>query len=281
MRYREFHPLPSLSKYVECFWLLESANSRTPAPPERLLPDGCVELILNFGAQFQEHKEAGPAELQPRGIVVGQMTQPVLVSSTGPVLLIGIRFLPGGSYPFFHIPPDELTNRIATVADIEATLDREFSERLVDAPRPIAKISIIQSLLLKRLNARVDKGLSLQPAISRIVRSAGRTSIDSLSSDLGITGRQLERRFLNEVGLGPKLLCRIFRFQQVFHAVERSDSNWAAIAADCGYYDQAHLIRDFRQFAGQTPAVLFEQFTPFTEFFTRKQRTSHFYNTTR
>ena len=281
MRYSEFHPLPSLSKYVECFWLLEGANSRATAPPERLLPDGCVELILNFGAQFQEHKETGLGELQPPRIVVGQMTHPVLVSSTGPVFLIGVRFLPGGSHPFFHIPPDELTNQIVSLSDIATALDREFSESVVDIPQPGAKISIIQSILIKRLNARPDKGLSLQPAISRIVRSAGQTSIDTLSNDLGITGRQLERRFLNEVGLGPKLLCRIFRFQQVFRAVERSDSNWAAIAADCGYYDQAHLIRDFRQFAGQTPAVLFEHFTPFTEFFTRKQRTSHFYNTLR
>jgi AraC-like DNA-binding protein len=281
MRYREFHPIPSLSKYVECVWLLENANSRAPAPPERLLPDGCVELILNFGSQFKEHKEAGRCEFQPLRIVVGQMTQPVLVSAAGPVLLIGVRFLPGGSYPFFHLPPGELTNQIVSLSDIAATLDREYSERVVEAPQPGAKILIIQSLLIKRLNVRPDKGLSLQPAISQIVRSAGQTSIDSLSNDLGITGRQLERRFLNEVGLGPKLLCRIFRFQQVFRAVERSDSNWAAIAADCGYYDQAHLIRDFRQFAGQTPAVLFEQFAPFTEFFTRKQRTSHFYNTRR
>ena len=281
MLYREFQPAPSLSKHIECYWLLESADSRTPAPPERLLPDGCIELILNFGALFQEHKEAGRCELQPSRFVVGQMTQPVLVSSTGPVLLIGVRFLPGGSYPFFQIPPDELTNRIATLADIAANLDREFSERVIDVLQPTAKIAIIQSLLINRLNSSAEKGLSLQPVISRIVRSAGQTSIDSLSHDLGITGRQLERRFLNVVGLGPKLLCRIFRFQQVFRAVEQSDSNWAGIAADCGYYDQAHLIRDFRQFAGQTPAVLFEQFTPFTEFFTRKQRTSHFYNTLR
>jgi len=86
---------------------------------------------------------------------------------------------------------------------------------------------------------------------------------------------------MNEVGLGPKLLCRILRFQQVFRAVERADKNWARIAADCGYHDQSHLIRDFRQFAGQTPSVLFEHFTPFAEFFTRKRRASDFYNTAR
>ena len=82
-----------------------------------------------------------------------------------------------------------------------------------------------------------------------------------------------------DIGVGPKLLSRILRFQQVFRAVERVDPEWASIAVDCGYYDQAHLIRDFNQFAGQTPAVLFSQQSALTESFTRKSRTSHFSNT--
>jgi transcriptional regulator GlxA family with amidase domain len=143
------------------------------------------------------------------------------------------------------------------------------------------QISVVEALLIKHASARNGKGASLRNAIATIVDSGGQISIDRLAGDLGISGRQLERRFLNEVGLGPKLLCRILRFQQVFRAIERSDRNWARIAADCGYYDQAHLIRDFRQFAGQPPSVLLDHFTPFTEFFTRKQRMSDFYNTLR
>jgi len=281
MRYCEFQSAPPLSKHVECLWLLESSDQQESATPERILPDGCVELILNFGALFREHKEAGRCDLQPSRFVVGQMTQPVQVSPTGPVQLLGIRFAPGGTLPFLPIPPGELTNRIAPLADIAGTLDREFSGEVYEARDSSEKISIIETLLIRRMNAKEVRGASLRNAISRIVSSGGQTSVDRIASDLGVSGRQLERRFMNEVGLGPKLLCRILRFQQVFRAVEREDKNWARIAADCGYHDQAHLIRDFRQFAGQTPALLFEHFTPFAEFFTRKRRTSDFYNTSR
>src|SRR5262245_17082969 len=73
MLYREFQSAPPLSKHVECLWLLESSDQQESATPERILPDGCVELILNFGALFREHKEAGGCELQPSRFVVGQM----------------------------------------------------------------------------------------------------------------------------------------------------------------------------------------------------------------
>lgn len=281
MRYREFQSTPALSKRVECIWLLESGDQQESDAPERILPDGCVELILNFGAIFREHKGAGRSELQPSRFVVGQMTQPVLVSPTGPVQLLGIRFAPGGALPLLPIPPTELTNRIAPLADVAGALDRELSGAVYDARELPEKIRIIESLLIRSMNEKEERGASLRKAISRIVSSGGQTSVDQLASDLGISGRQMERRFLREVGIGPKLLCRILRFQQVFRAVERADKNWAMIAADCGYHDQAHLIRDFRQFAGQTPSVLFEHFTPFSEYFTRKRRASDFYNTSR
>jgi AraC-like DNA-binding protein len=281
MIYREFKSAPPLAKNVECIWLLEGGDRQSSPAPERLLPDGCFELILNFGAPFREHKETGGCDLQPMRFVVGQMTRPVLISPTGCVRLLGIRFVPGGALPFFHFPPGALTNSIVPLADVAHALDREFCG-MVDEDRHLEEqIGMIESLLIRRMRVKEERGASLASAISRIIRSGGQIPVDWLADDLGISGRQLERRFVSEVGLGPKLLCRILRFQQVFRAVERSDKNWARIAADCGYFDQAHLIRDFRQFAGQTPAVLFERFTDFSEFFTRKRRTSDFYNTSR
>lgn len=285
MRYQEFPVAPPLANHVECIWLLEGDDAQPIAAPaaaataERLLPDGCFELILNFGALFQEHSETGGCELQPRRFVVGQMTQPVLVSPTGKVQLMGIRFAPGGALPFFSVSPADLTNRIVPLAAAAALLDRELSQRPYDARTLLEKLHWIQTALLHRLHARREKGASLHRAVAHIVRNGGQISVDELAGDLGISGRQLERRFLHEVGLGPKLLCRILRFQQVFRAVERADLNWASIAAECGYHDQAHLIRDFRQFAGQTPTVLFDPLPRFTEVFTRKQRMSDFYNT--
>lgn len=278
MRYREIKPTNSLAQFVECFWTLENEGISEPIKPESILPDGCVELILNFGAQFQEYKDNGQKERQPRNLLVGQMTRPVLISPTGSVQLLGIRFHPGGTFPFFRIPMQELTNRVLALGALTSEFERDLVARVEAARFPLLKIAAVEKLLAERV--RSCKHESWLPELAaNIVRRCGQVSMDALARAAGVSSRQLERRFLRDVGIGPKLLCRILRFQQVFRAVQRDDLSWAAIAADCGYYDQAHLIRDFQQFARQTPASLFEHSSSLTESFMRKNRRSDFSNT--
>ena len=277
MRYSEIPPRPPLNESLECFWTLEGDGPSPGGAPERILPDGCVELILNFGERFSQHNE-NQRELQPRHFLVGQMSGPILISPNGAVQLLGIRFHPGGTSPFLRVPMNELTDQIAELGSVSSELERELLLVSEDLSSLRDKISAIESVLIARL-LRGSFGSSAVSLASRIVHSAGRVSVDQLATDAGISSRQLERRFLREIGIGPKLLGRILRFQQVFRAVERVDSAWASIAVDCGYYDQAHLIRDFSQFAGQTPAVLLAERSALTEAFTRKTRMSHFSNT--
>lgn len=275
MNYCEINPQPLLSSFVECFWTLESEVPSTQ--PERILPDGCVELILNFGAQFSQHDEHNH-RLQPRSFLVGQMTGPILISATGPVQLIGIRFHPGGTLPFLRLPLHEITDRVVDLGGLASKLERELLSVTSQSPLLPEKVSAVEAFLTNQLlSTKTNSWLTMLAA--RIVESGGVVSVDQLASDAGISSRQLERRFLREIGLGPKLLGRIIRFQQVFRAVEQCDSAWAEVAIACGYYDQAHLIRDFNQFARQTPAVLFSNQSAFTEWFTRKARRSDFYNT--
>lgn len=277
MQYREFKPAPALSGYVECFWLLQG-EAAPAAAPERLLPDGCVELILNLGARFREFDATGRSALQPACLVVGQMTCPVRVAPTGAVELLGIRFAPGGTLPFLPVAPGELTDRVTPLDAITTALERELTEALETADAWRARLARLEATLIRRLYAANLRN-TLQPALTQLLKSGGQISVDRLAADCGLSMRQLERRFVREVGLGPKLLSRILRFQQVFRAVESESTDWADVAVACGYYDQAHLIRDFRQFAGQTPAVLFDDFSQLTELFTRKRRTSYFSNT--
>jgi AraC-like DNA-binding protein len=236
-----------------------------------------VELILNFGAEFVQHCE-GHRELQPRNFFVGQMTGPILISPTGAVQLIGIRFHPGGTAPFLRLPLHEITDHVVELGSLSSTLERDLLCVSLVSASLTKKIAAIEEFLTRELSSReIDPRLMRLAA--KIVDSGGLVSVDQLANDAGLSSRQLERRFLREIGLGPKLLGRIIRFQQVFRAVEHCDAAWATIAIECGYYDQAHLIRDFHQFARQTPAVLFEHQSALTESFTRKTRKSDFYNT--
>ena len=279
MRYREIPPQPPLSKFVECFWMLEGDGPSPSGGPERILPDGCVELILNFGERFLQHHD-NDRKLQPRHFLVGQMSGPILISPTGAVQLLGIRFHPGATAPFLRVSMNEVTDQVTELGSLSSNLERELlraCEHLASLPEKIAAVE--EALTARLLRGAYDS--SAMQLAAQIVRFAGVISVDQLAEDAGISNRQLERRFMREVGVGPKLLGRILRFQQVFRAVERSDNAWASIALECGYYDQAHLIRDFNQFAGQTPTVLFSQQTSLMESFTRKARTSHFSNTAR
>jgi len=275
MRYFESKPKLPLRHFVECFWTLESNDPG--GIPERILPDGCVELILNFGDQFTEHHDNGLWRRQPFHFVVGQMTRPTLIAPTGRVDLIGVRFHPGGTSPFFRVPMMELTNQVVELESLSRQLEHFAKTRLQAAGSMREKLSALEDFLLTFIYDRPESWV-IQVADS-IVQRGGRVSIDEVANLAGISARQLERKFLNEVGLGPKLFSRILRFQQVFRAIDRQDSNWAEVAIDCGYYDQAHLIRDFRVFARQSPSVTISSSTPLMEFFKRKNRRSDFYNT--
>ena len=279
MRYSEIPSRPPLNRFVECFWTLEGDGPSPGGASERILPDGCVELILNFGERFSQHQN-NRRELQPRHFLVGQMSGPILISPNGAVQLLGIRFHPGGTAPFLRVPMNELTDQIAELGSLSSELERELLLVSECLPSLSDKIAAVDAALTARLLRGSPESSAIRLA-ARIVESAGLISVDQLAADAGISSRQLERRFLREIGIGPKLLGRILRFQQVFRAVDRSDSAWASVALECGYYDQAHLIRDFNQFAGQTPSVLLAEQSALTESFTRKARTSHFSNTAR
>jgi AraC-like DNA-binding protein len=271
MHYRETPPLPPLARYIECVWTLESDSFSPSAPPERILPDGCVELILNFGAAFAEHNPDGTGRTQPTRFLVGQMTGPVLIAPTGTVELMGIRFHPGGTSPFFRLPMHELTDTWVELGALSSKLEQELTTGVEELPSISQKVAAVQQRLVSQIRVKRNDSLPLDLA-GKIVARRGLVSLDELVADSGLSSRQLERRFLQEVGIGPKLLSRILRFQQVFRAVERDDVQWAPIAVECGYYDQSHLIRDFQQFARQSPAILFAQQSQLTESFTRKLR---------
>jgi AraC-like DNA-binding protein len=277
MRYSEIKPSPPLRRFVECFWTLQGDGSIETSPAERILPDGCVELILNFGDRFLQHME-DERKLQPRHFLVGEMTGPILISPCGAVELLGIRFQPGGTCPFVDVPAHEVTDRLVDLGGVSGKLEQGLLRSCAEAQTLAEKVAAADAFLVSSVIERKYDSQLLALAAT-IINRRGLVSVDQLASDAGVSNRQLERRFQHEVGISPKLLARIVRFQQVFRAVEQCNAAWADVAVECGYYDQAHLIRDFNQFAEQTPAVLFASQTPLTESFTRKARTSHFSNT--
>ena len=260
MHYRELAPAPHLQPFVRCYWALDADAPSADAPAERILPDGCVEIIVNLADSFERHGPDGRVERQPKALLIGPTTRHMSIRARGTVALVGIRFFPAGAGPFLSAPPGELRDAAPWLGDA-ALLDRDLEERLAelgDADRA----TLLDRVLTRRLEhaRRHHASAAVFAAVSAVLGSRGRVRVDDLARQTGVGPRQLERRFNETAGIGPKTLCRLARFQSAVRALDGSPTiGWSAIAAHCGYADQAHLTREFREFAGTTPGAFLRE----------------------
>ncbi len=235
MRYREQSPKGELRRFVECFWFLEQeeCEAKGQRPVERLLPIGAIEVVLHHGSPFREWVDNQPRQLAP-GVIAGQLTGPLYIQPAGAVQTMGLRFVPGGAYPFFGTRLDVLTGKLASFEEIWGGEGSRFEQRLLAAGDDPERVRIAESFLLSRLAAGGRRDEPVETAAEQIRRRRGRLSVSALGRSLGISARQMERRFGSALGIGPKSLCRVVRFQSVLRRLARSARpDWAGVALDC------------------------------------------------
>ena len=263
MEYQEWAPPAALTGQVEAIW---SLTGHAGDESQRVLPDGCAELILNFADPVVQETR-GPLR-QPALMFVGQITGPFDIRPTGRVELIGVRFRPSGAAALTPIPQHELVDRSVPLEDVAKTASRRFAQ-VFDAADPATRARRVTDALLDSIE---PEHTTVGESADAIVRAWGMIPVGMLAAGAGIGMRQLERRFLDEVGMSPKRLARISRFQRVFHAMERQPVGWTQVAMDCGYYDSSHLVRDFHEFAGDAPSRALAALDELTVAFTRANR---------
>ena len=258
MEYREFEPPPTLAPLLKCLWTLEGSPPDTAQDP--IFPDGSPEIIFNLGDSFRAFGPSGELVDQPLAMLVGQITAPFTVYASGNVRLVGMRLHPFGG---------------AVLTDDMSQLTNQWTSLKVDWPPQQGTVGEGRDAALAAAIAvvlpLVEHGRPVHPhvqeACNAIRDARGNIALDELATSLGTTSRTLQRRFAREVGIGPKLLARITRFQNVFSAWREDPGTLARVAADCGYFDQSHLVRDFRDFAGDAPAAALTEQAQFTAFF--------------
>ncbi len=266
MNYQETLPSPRLAGYVKCFWSLEIPGPQA-GEPEPVIPDGCIEIVFNLGDRFKRFHDHGGVEVQPSSLIAGQMRQSILIGPSGEVRLFGIRFQPAGACTFFRFDMSELADRIEPLDAVWASVD-EIESKLLAAPDFWARVAITEAELLSRLRENNPVDRLLRRAVENVSLENGARSIAALARDVGISQRGLERRFKQAIGLSPKMFSRIVRFQRVLGSLGSAATPRVLDAAtDFGYYDQSHVINDFRQFAGVSPAVFFERSRQLTDIF--------------
>lgn len=253
MHYFEAAPSPRLKPFIKCYWALEDDGS-ADSPPEPVIPDGCPEIVFNLADKFKRHKHDGEIERQPGSILVGQMRKHVTLQPTGKIMLFGIRFYPAGAYPFCGFAFSELTDRIESLDNIWGKTADRFEQRLNEASDFGERVRIANLELEMRLLDNVPDENLATIASGLIEKKGGLGSISELSYFFGISERQLERKFDEQIGLSPKMFSRIVRFQGVLRALKGNKNlNLLDLAIATGYYDQSHFIKEFKDFSGQTP----------------------------
>ena len=230
--YREYPPHPALAPYVACYWSITSPTSLL----NRVLPDGCTDIVVSDTLE-----------------AVGTMSQAILVPMHSQSVTVGIRFKPGGGAAFFRLPLHELTDETLDLRTLWGCCTSDLSHRLTAATDAHQKIAILESFLLRRLDAVPSLDTTPQTAIAAVRKAHGDISVTTLRTDLSLSERQLERTFRQHTGLTPRQFARLVRFRQVVHLLHQPVLTLTDVAYRAGYYDQAHFIHDFKALAGLTP----------------------------
>jgi AraC-like DNA-binding protein len=255
VQFQSYCPAPPLAGLVESLWSLSDAP---PHARERILPSGTLELVINLHEdQFRIYDV--DAQRPPRryrgAIVSGAYRGAFVIDTEEHASVIGVHFAPGGALPFLGAPPGELAD---THVDLETLWPRqagELRERLCEASSPIERFRILEHVLIARLAAGGAPRPEVRAAIEHL--SHPRRPVAEIADLVGLSHRRFIQLFTAEVGTSPKVFVRLQRFQRAMAAIQQGRSvNWAALALGCGYYDQSHMIKDFGEFAGFSPAEL-------------------------
>lgn len=250
-------PRPPLNAFAECFWYFPAYKVKHTR--ERALPTGTVELVVNLGQDrmriFRDEQDGSGHHFND-SVVCGPHSRYFVLDTSQSAPAVGIHFRPGGSTPFFFLPTNEMTDHHVALDDLWGPWARQVRERLMHAASPEHMFVLLEQVLLSRLK----ESHLLHPAVAYAVRKLTAfpqvVRIRQVQNETGYGAKRFIELFSGAVGLTPKVYSRIQRFQAVIERIARGDRvEWADVAADGGYCDQSHLNREFRVFAGVTPAL--------------------------
>jgi AraC-like DNA-binding protein len=260
--YREFPPQPALAAHVACLWTSHAAPSGAPLR-HRVLPDNCIDILWQDRA--------------PLGFVAGMMSRTHRVELTQPVRTVAVRFLPGAARAFFDLPLHVLQDGHPGLSELWPHDEAEaLAAALWEREQTVAaQLATIERALLARLQAAGRWGAErwggkhaggkhagadrlARAAVAAIECSGGTVRIEELARTLGVSRQHLALQFRERVGLNAKTFAMVCRFQSASAALRGLRAapggiDWAGLAGQCGYYDQSHLIHEFRLFADETP----------------------------
>jgi AraC-like DNA-binding protein len=248
-------PAPRLRSFVGDYeGYVETGSSQSVLRQQ--VPATRLPLIFNFGAGWHvadSREGSGRRELHG-SFFAGLFDSSTFVAASGPASCLEVDLTPVGAYVLIGIPMHEFANRVVDVEDVLPSKLQELPERLADARSWEARFALVDDALAATFADAREPSAEIAWAWNALVRTSGRVPVAVLAERLGRSRRHLSVRFREHVGLPPKTVARILRFRRAVELLrKRPARSLAELAFECGYYDQAHLNRDFRDFADTSP----------------------------
>jgi AraC-like DNA-binding protein len=251
-------PHPLLQPHVRRYC---GYRERTAEPVRRReLPGADVTMIVSLGPELRLLE---PRPARHTSFVAGLDERSALTEHDGEAAGAEVTLTPLAAHRLFRVPMHTLARGVVKLDDVLGPEADRLVERLHDAPGWPARFQILDDSIRRRIADAPEPSPGVTWAYQRLVATAGRVRIGALASELGWSRKRLAAGFREEVGLPAKSVARIVRFRRALRLLERDhERSLGEIALDCGYFDQAHLNRDFRSFAGNTPTELLARRRP-------------------
>lgn len=246
-------PHSDLAGLIKCYWVLESPRAQTPVR-NTIVPDGHIKLIFHYGAPYKHYKERGESMTLPRCFLIGQLTRPYEVEPMGETGTFFVCFHHNGFLPFAPFPIKEMENTAIPLEELFGHAGRKIGQQIIEADSTEQRIALIEVFLREQLAGSKAIDQLVEATVETILTANGQVSIEELSRQNQVNRRQLVRKFASDIGLSPKQLSKTIRLQATLKALLSTEgASLTHVAHQNEYYDQAHFIKDFKEFTGLTP----------------------------
>lgn len=256
-------PVPALVPFIRYYWILQD-DSSIPVS-ERTLPIGCIQLVFHKGKQLFSLSESA---LQPQSFISGQSVAFSDVSTTGRLEMITVVFQPYAAKAFFQIPTHLFHGCNVSTDEVEDIELSDLSKRIMDTPDNEACVRLIEYFFLRRLSGFSEFNMKRMSTVLHEINSQPQINISQLSDVACLSSKQFGRIFVDYVGTTPKEYMRIVRMQRALFLLQQNTAMpFVQVAHECGFFDQSHMIKEFRAFSGYTPAEYLSICAPYSDYF--------------
>lgn len=254
---KTYEPNIKLSEFVKRYWTLDGEKENIPLR-NTIVPDGTMKLIFHYGDTYKHHSYNGEITILPKCFLIGQLTKPYVIEPVGVTGSFVVQFKPNGFLPFTSIPIKEMEN---TAVPLDILFERDgvkLGNQILNANSTSERIQIIEVFLFKQLADRENIDNIVNTTIETIFNTNGKFSVNEFSKNNNINRRGLARKFSSSIGLSPKQLAKTIRIQTTLKILLNEEiSSLTELAYENEYFDQAHFIKEFKEFTGLTPKEFF------------------------